>query len=99
MPTHLRAALAKAGRLIGFESAPTEAERLKRDWYYGHARYEDLPDGEARMTFGESRREFVFELVRWLGPGAELVEPQAWRAALRAELEEMAATYSGLAGT
>jgi predicted DNA-binding transcriptional regulator YafY len=72
---------------------PAQAERLKRDWYYGHARYEALPDGNALMTFGEGRREFVFELLRWLGPGAELVEPQAWRNELKRELEEMLAVY------
>jgi hypothetical protein len=32
--------------------------------------------------------------VRWLGPGAELIEPAEWRARLRAELREMAATYA-----
>jgi len=48
-----------------------------------------LPQGEVLMTFGEGNREFVFELLRWLGPGAELVEPEAWRQALRDELKEM----------
>jgi len=72
---------------------PTQAERLKRDWYYGHARYRTLPDGDVLMTYGEGSREFVFELVRWLGPGAELVAPRAWRAALRKELEGMVRQY------
>lgn len=70
-----------------------QAERLKGDWYYGHARYEALPGGEALMTFGESNRAFVFELLRWLGLGAELLEPQVWRAALREELKEMLGRY------
>lgn len=68
---------------------PALAERLKCDWYYGHARYDALPGGEVLMTFGEGNREFVFELLRWLGPGAELMEPGAWRQALRDELKEM----------
>ena len=78
---------------VKIQLTPAQAERLKRDWYYGHARYEDLPDGKIVMTYGEGNREFVFELVRWLGPEAELLEPGAWRAALREELKEMAAKY------
>ena len=70
-----------------------KAERLKRDWYYGHARYETLPDGNVLMTYGEGNRAFVFELVRWRGPGAELVEPREWRAELRKELEGVSAAY------
>jgi predicted DNA-binding transcriptional regulator YafY len=72
---------------------PAQAERLKRDWYYGHARYEALPQGEVLMTYGEGNREFVFELLRWLGPGAELVEPKAWRQALCEELRAMMERY------
>lgn len=53
----------------------------------------DLPRGEVLVTFGEGKREFVFELLRWLGPGAELVEPKAWRADLRSELEQMLGVY------
>jgi hypothetical protein len=37
----------------------------------------------------------VLALLRWLGPGAELVAPQEWRAVLRAELAEMLATHAG----
>ncbi len=72
---------------------PAQAERLKGDWYYGHACYEALPGGDALMIFGESNREFVFELMRWLGPGAELVAPEAWRADLREELKAMVGQY------
>ena len=46
------------------------------------------------MTFGEEDRTVVLELLRWLGPGTELVAPVAWRAALRAELIEMLAAYA-----
>ena len=70
-----------------------QAERLKQDWYYRHARFETLPDGREVMTFGEDNRDFVFELLRWLGPGAELLEPQTWRAAMRDELARMLAVY------
>jgi hypothetical protein len=37
----------------------------------------------------------VLELLRWLGPGAELLDPAAWRSALRDELLAMAALYEG----
>jgi hypothetical protein len=45
------------------------------------------------MTFGESNPAFVFELLRWLGVGAELIEPQAWRTAYAAELRSMLSMY------
>ncbi len=73
--------------------APAQAERLKHDWYYAHARFEDLPNGLVHMTFGETNREFVFELLRWLGPGAELVEPHGWRRAFADEVRTMLAAY------
>lgn len=63
-----------------------QAERLQRDWYYGHSRFEPDADGRVVVSFGECDRDVVLALVRWLGPGAELLEPRAWRAALRDEL-------------
>jgi predicted DNA-binding transcriptional regulator YafY len=66
-----------------------QAERLRQDWYYQYASYEDLPDGQVVVTFGEDNRDAVLELVRWLGPGAELLAPEEWRAVLKAELEQM----------
>jgi predicted DNA-binding transcriptional regulator YafY len=71
-----------------------QAARLKLDWYYRYARYEELPNGQVLMTFGEDKPEFVLDLVRWLGPGAELLEPQVWRAQLRDELAAMLALYT-----
>ncbi len=73
--------------------ARDQAERLKQDWYYQHARYEEESPEHLRMTFGEDNPQFVLELLRWLGPGAELIEPQAWRAELRDELRQMLAVY------
>jgi predicted DNA-binding transcriptional regulator YafY len=69
------------------------AERLKQDWYYRHARYEDLAGDQMLMTFGQDDQEIVFELLRWLGPGAELLAPVEWRTVLRAELAAMLAVY------
>ncbi|GER91259.1 hypothetical protein KDW_54210 [Dictyobacter vulcani] len=70
------------------------ATRLQRDWYYRHATYENLESGQLLMTFGESDQAIVFELLRWLGPDAELLEPANWRAALREELQHMQAIYA-----
>jgi predicted DNA-binding transcriptional regulator YafY len=71
-----------------------QAERLRQDWYYRHAHFENLPGDQVLMTFGEGQRAVVLELVRWLGPGAELVAPVAWRATLRAELAQMLEMYT-----
>jgi predicted DNA-binding transcriptional regulator YafY len=70
-----------------------QAERLRRDWYFRHARFEPLETGELLMTFGELDQESVLELLRWLGPGAELLEPASWRAALATQLVQMLARY------
>jgi len=70
-----------------------QAERLKQDWYYAHAQYTELSDTQVQMTFGESNRNFVFELLRWLGPGAELIEPQVWRAAFADEVRQILTAY------
>ncbi|HKW21768.1 MAG TPA: WYL domain-containing protein [Ktedonobacterales bacterium] len=63
------------------------ARRLRQDWYYRFANYEPDGDGRVIMTIGE--RDLVLSLVRWLGPGAELLTPAAWRDALREELTAM----------
>ena len=70
-----------------------QAQRLQLDWYYQHARFEGRPDGRVLMAFGQDRPEVVLELVRWLGPGAELLSPVKWRDLLRRDLETMLAAY------
>jgi predicted DNA-binding transcriptional regulator YafY len=70
-----------------------QADRLRQDWYYGQALFDPERNGSVRITFGEDDQAKAFELLRWLGPGAELIEPTAWRSALRAELAEMVAMY------
>jgi hypothetical protein len=67
-----------------------QAERLRQEWYYRHARFDPLPGGAQAVTLGEDNRSVVFDRLRGLGPGAELLEPAAWRAAFLAELEQMA---------
>jgi predicted DNA-binding transcriptional regulator YafY len=71
----------------------SQAERLRCDWYYGHARFDEHASGDVTMTFGEDDREVVFALLRWLGPGAELLAPEEWRAAFAADVRAMLAPY------
>jgi predicted DNA-binding transcriptional regulator YafY len=70
-----------------------QAARLAQDWYFRFARFEEIAKDEVVMTYGENDPEKVFALVRWLGPGAELLEPVEWRAQLGAELGAMAQAY------
>lgn len=70
-----------------------QAGRLQQDWYYRHAHFAPLPDGRVRLCFGERDQALVFALVRWLGPGAELSAPAAWRADFAAEVRAMLAPY------
>jgi predicted DNA-binding transcriptional regulator YafY len=71
-----------------------QADRLRRDWYYHHARFEQVDEDAVIMTLGEDNRTAVLELLRWLGPGADLVEPAEWRRAMREDLWRMLASYS-----
>lgn len=66
-----------------------QAQRLQQDWYYRLAQYEMEADGSVVMSFGEDDPELVLPLVRWLGPGAELLSPEAWKPLHRAQLETM----------
>lgn len=79
--------------VIRIRISATQHARLQRDWYYGHARYDHSPTGGAIMTITEEDCAGVFELLRWLGPDAELLEPVEWRAAFRADLRAMAGRY------
>lgn len=68
---------------------PEQAKRLRRDWYYRFAQYDTADDDGVIMTLGEQDAELPLALARWLGPGAEVLAPASWRAALRAQLEAM----------
>jgi predicted DNA-binding transcriptional regulator YafY len=70
-----------------------QAERLQQDWYYRHAHFEPMAQDQVVMTFGEQNLTIVLELLRWLGPGAELLEPNTWRERMREELRQMLAYY------
>lgn len=71
-----------------------QAKRLQQDWYYHHAKFEENTDNQVIMTIGEENQGIVFELLRWLGPGAELLEPKAWREQMKEELQQMLSTYT-----
>jgi predicted DNA-binding transcriptional regulator YafY len=70
-----------------------QRDRLARDWYYQHAPVEARPDGRFTITLGEDDPAVVFGLLRWLGPGAELIAPLDWRDLFRAELAAMLAAH------
>lgn len=72
-----------------------QAQLLQQDWYYAHAVFttdEQQPD-RMLMMLGESDTHIVFSLLRWLGPGAELLEPHEWRNQFRTELQQMLSCY------
>ncbi len=70
-----------------------QAQRLRQDWYYRHARFDQAASGGVIVTFGESNPTIAFALLRWLGPEAELVTPEDWRELFRAELRQMLARH------
>ena len=72
-----------------------QANGLRRDWYYSHAHFEEMESGGVMMSFGEDDPARVLSLLRWLGPGAELVRPAEWREQMARELRDMLAGYSG----
>lgn len=78
---------------VRIQLTSAQAERLQQDWYYRHAHFEAGDNGQIIMTFGEDNREVVLALLRWLGPGATLLEPQEWQQQIVAELQDMLAAY------
>lgn len=72
---------------------PAQAELLKADWYYGRALFEE-EGGRVVMSYGENSAEEASRLVLWLGPGAEILEPRAWREAVAAKCRALLAAHS-----
>lgn len=93
----LRTAMAawRARALVRLRITEEQEQRLQRDWYYRFAHYEPDGDGRVIMTIGERDRELVLALVRWLGPGAELLVPAEWRDVLREQLTAMHHQHDG----
>ena len=70
-----------------------QAALLRRDWYYRHALFR-APEGErVEVRIPNIDPAVILPLVRWLGPGAELVAPQDLRARLAGELASMRSLY------
>jgi predicted DNA-binding transcriptional regulator YafY len=84
----------REGPTARIEMTAAQAERLKRDWYYAHALFEESGGGRVAMTYGEDDPEAAAALVRWLGPGAELAEPAEWRAIVAEGLRAMLAAHA-----
>jgi hypothetical protein len=73
---------------------PAQADILKRDWYYRHADFTaSAASGAVEMIYGEDDPAHACALLRWLGPGAELIAPAAWRERARVELAQMLAHH------
>ncbi|AXS40357.1 WYL domain-containing protein [Breoghania sp. L-A4] len=79
--------------IVQIRVRPEQAAKLSLDWYYRHAAF--TPDGDGNVLISIPRNDpaVIFPLVRWLGPGAELLAPVHLREQLAAELEAMAATH------
>jgi len=74
-----------------------QAQRLERDWFYGNAVFEPTADGRVVMSYAEDDPKATVELVRWLGPGAELLEPRNWRPLVAAGLRELLSVHDSIA--
>ena len=79
---------------VRIRMTPAQAERLKLDWFFGLSSFERTGENEVIMTYGEVDAPYVMQLVRWLGPGAEILEPLEWRDQMKDELERMRAAYA-----
>ncbi|MES0810032.1 WYL domain-containing protein [Roseibium sp. SCPC15] len=72
-----------------------QAKKLSADWYYRHAIFTPAKDGRILISIPSTERARILPLVRWLGPGAELLTPDT----LRKELAEELAGLSNLYGS
>ncbi|MCX2724265.1 helix-turn-helix transcriptional regulator [Roseibium salinum] len=73
---------------------PRQAKKLSADWYYRHAVFTPSEDGRILVSIPSTDRARILPLVRWLGPGAELLGPQDLRQELASELADLAALYA-----
>jgi len=71
-----------------------QAEVLGRDWYFRHAAVAADGNGGLVLTLPNADRGIVLPLVRWLGRGAELIDPAELRAELAAELAAQAGDHA-----
>ncbi|WP_420412340.1 helix-turn-helix transcriptional regulator [Roseibium sp.] len=71
-----------------------QAKKLSADWYYRHAVFTSMADGDVLISIPSTNRARILPLVRWLGPGAELLEPAHLRQELAEELSSLTACYA-----
>ncbi|NBN64962.1 helix-turn-helix transcriptional regulator [Pannonibacter tanglangensis] len=67
-----------------------QARRLSQDWYYRHALFTPDGTGRVRVRLAATSADRLYPLVRWLGPGAELIAPEHLRQGLADELAALA---------
>lgn len=86
----------REGTVSVLRVSPAQAALLRRDWYYRHAIFSAAEDGQGRLDVRIPNVDpaVILPLVRWLGPGAELVAPADLRARLVGELDGMRAPYA-----
>ncbi|WP_434053851.1 MAG: WYL domain-containing protein [Roseibium sp.] len=70
-----------------------QAKKLSADWYYRHAVFTPAGDGKILLSIPSTDRARILPLVRWLGPGAELLSPDGLRAEFAAELAALTTLY------
>lgn len=79
---------------VKIRMTPAQAKRLGTDWFFGASSFARTGPDEVIMTYGEGEAANALELVRWLGPGAEILEPLEWRQQMRDELDRLRAAYA-----
>ncbi|WP_298983008.1 WYL domain-containing protein [uncultured Roseibium sp.] len=72
---------------------PHQARKLSADWYYRHAIFTPAEDGRVLISIPSTERARILPLVRWLGPGAELLGPENLRQELAEELGVLKSLY------
>lgn len=70
-----------------------QAKKLSADWYYRHAVFTPAGEGKILVSIPSTDRARILPLVRWLGPGAELLSPDGLRLELMNELASLSALY------
>ncbi len=71
-----------------------QAARLAEDWYYRHAVFTPAEDGRIAISIPTTSRDRLYPLIRWLGPGAELISPASLRPDLARQLSQMAQAHA-----
>ncbi len=68
----------------------SQARVLTNDWYYRHAVFTPANDGTVTIRIPTTDPKQLLPLIRWLGPGAELISPDHLRGMLLEELNALA---------